>query len=180
MGVGGNVRIRTGISRGVDDGHRTLCGSPPEGAATGVVEADLAVEMEVNAQLGEFTVRKNRLKSLQRSVLEMPDFNAALAATLAAHAGDRHASSLVATGGRGRRHVGAGRGSELDDTGGVDGGGADDESDASDDDEDMTAEEILARQTLLDTWKCAERKHGIVPNDSRKVFPFCIHILSVL
>ena len=96
----------------------------------------MAVEMEVNAQLGEFTVRKNRLKSLQRSVLEMPDFNAALGATLAAHAGDRHASSLVATGGRGRRHVGAGRGSELDDTGGVDGGGADDESDASDDDED--------------------------------------------
>ena len=28
----------------------------------------MAVEMEVNAQLGEFTVRKNRLKSLQRSV----------------------------------------------------------------------------------------------------------------
>ena len=113
-----------------------------ESRAAGMSYADwmrsvttMAVEMEVNAQLGEFTVRKNRLKSLQRSVLEMPDFNAALAATLAAHAGDRHASSLVATGGRGRRHVGAGRGSELDDTG-VDGGGADDESDASDDDED--------------------------------------------
>ena len=114
-----------------------------ESRAAGMSYADwmrsvttMAVEMEVNAQLGEFTVRKNRLKSLQRSVLEMPDFNAALGATLAAHAGDRHASSLVATGGRGRRHVGAGRGSELDDTGGVDGGGADDESDASDDDED--------------------------------------------
>ena len=45
----------------------------------------MAVEMEVNAQLGEFTVRKNRLKSLQRSVREMPDFTAALGATLAAH-----------------------------------------------------------------------------------------------
>ena len=45
----------------------------------------MAVEMEVNTQLGEFTVRKNRLKSLQHGIREMPDFAAALGATLAAH-----------------------------------------------------------------------------------------------
>ena len=45
----------------------------------------MAVEMEVNAQLGEFTVRKNRLKSLTPGIREMPDFAAALGATLAAH-----------------------------------------------------------------------------------------------
>ena len=44
----------------------------------------MAVEMEVNAQLGEFTVRKNRLKALQHSVREMPDFIAALGQTLLA------------------------------------------------------------------------------------------------
>ena len=44
----------------------------------------MAVEMEINAQLGEFTVRKNRLKALQHSVREMPDFIAALGQTLLA------------------------------------------------------------------------------------------------
>ena len=44
----------------------------------------MAVEMEINAQLGEFTVRKNRLKALQNSVREMPDFIAALGQMLLA------------------------------------------------------------------------------------------------
>ena len=40
-------------------------------------------DMEINAQLGEFTVRKNRLRHLEASIREMPDFVAALGPVLA-------------------------------------------------------------------------------------------------
>ena len=39
-------------------------------------------EMEINTQLGEFTVRKNRLGHLEASIREMPDFIAALGPVL--------------------------------------------------------------------------------------------------
>jgi len=73
----------------------------------------MAVDMEINAQLGEFTVRKNRLKALQYSVREMPDFTAALGATLANEAdaaGPRERSIVIGGGtdggGDGRRRGG--------------------------------------------------------------------------
>ena len=126
-----------------------------EALAAGMSYADwmrsvttMAVEMEVNTQLGEFTVRKNRLKALQRSVKDMPDFHAALGATLAAQqsGGDAGGTSF----GDPR---GAGRGAEVDDTffsgsspslgglvsAGVDGGGADDDPDGAGYDSDGAA-----------------------------------------
>ena len=39
-------------------------------------------EMEVNCQLGEFTVRRNRLRPLENAVRELPDFVAALDSVL--------------------------------------------------------------------------------------------------
>ena len=39
-------------------------------------------DMEINTQLGEFTVRKNRLRHLEASIREMPDFQAALGPVL--------------------------------------------------------------------------------------------------
>jgi Ca2+-binding EF-hand superfamily protein len=39
-------------------------------------------EMEVNCQLGEFTVRRNRLRPLENSIRELPDFVAALDSVL--------------------------------------------------------------------------------------------------
>ena len=125
----------------------------------------MAVEMEVNTQLGEFTVRKNRLKALQRSVKDMPDFHAALGATLAAQqsGGDAGGTSF----GDPR---GAGRGAEVDDTffsgsspslgglvsAGVDGGGADDDPDGAGYDSDGAASRdgssgVSERPTCLTT-----------------------------
>ena len=133
----------------------TAAAAAAEALAAGMSYADwmrsvttMAVEMEVNTQLGEFTVRKNRLKALQRSVKDMPDFHAALGATLAAQqsGGDAGGTSF----GDPR---GAGRGAEVDDTffsgsspslgglvsAGVDGGGADDDPDGAGYDSDGAA-----------------------------------------
>ena len=112
----------------------------------------MAVDMEINAQLGEFTVRKNRLKALQYSVREMPDFTAALGATLANEAdaaGPRERSIVIGGGtdggGDGRRRGGrGGRGDEA----GIDGGGV--ESGSDDDDDDRSGEELVVH--------CAEVK----------------------
>ena len=43
----------------------------------------MAFDMEINTQVGEFTVRKNRLRHLEASIREMPDFIAALGPVLA-------------------------------------------------------------------------------------------------
>ena len=108
----------------------------------------MAVEMEINAQLGEFTVRKNRLKALQQSVREMPDFIAALGQTLLAshiEAKATRASKALAevpveenSGGENngfRRTDGAnaGRGEEAG-AEGIDGGGGDSDNESDDDD----------------------------------------------
>ena len=81
-----------------------------EALAAGMSYADwmrsvttMAVEMEVNTQLGEFTVRKNRLKALQRSVKDMTDFHAALGATLAAQQSGGDAGGTSFGDPRGRR-----------------------------------------------------------------------------
>ena len=139
-------------------GGATLTGNRPavsvEARAVGMSYADwmrsvttMAVEMEVNAQLGEFTVRKNRLKSLEYSVREMPDFTAALGPTLSAASSTggsgkvavmRDDAGGVASGGGGDDDDrsrgggrGGGRGAEVDGTGGgADGGGAEGDSDS--------------------------------------------------
>jgi hypothetical protein len=101
----------------------------------------MAVEMEVNAQLGEFTVRKNRLKSLQRSVREMPDFTAALGATLAAHGAAEKRSK------RANRRAGGDRGGDRVDkavAGAATAAAAlDDDSDDDDSDDDDAGEIVV-------------------------------------
>jgi hypothetical protein len=100
----------------------------------------MAVEMEVNAQLGEFTVRKNRLKSLQRSVREMPDFTAALGATLAAHGAAEKRSK------RANRRAGGDRGGDRVDkavAGAATAAAALDDSDDDDSDDDDAGEIVV-------------------------------------
>jgi hypothetical protein len=95
----------------------------------------------VNAQLGEFTVRKNRLKSLQRSVREMPDFTAALGATLAAHGAAEKRSK------RANRRAGGDRGGDRVDkavAGAATAAAAlDDDSDDDDSDDDDAGEIVV-------------------------------------
>ena len=115
----------------------------------------MAVEMEVNAQLGEFTVRKNRLKSLQRSVREMPDFTAALGATLAAHGAAEKRSKRAnrrAGGERGGEHVdkavagaAAAAAAALDDS-------DDDDSDGDDDAGEMVVHCAEVRRSKHRLW----------------------------